>query len=693
MRIALLSMLLLVLAGCDRGDPAGPESPKPLYTPAEATIILPPEEESTVLGYDSGAGTLILDGNSAYSEDVEIGSILVGQDDDAAPNGLLCRVTSASSQRGTLVLDTEPALLTDAFEQMALSDSVQLRTSQILSSRLFNGTQVISGRDDETFSVDLDCILYDADGNVNTTGDQIRLAGTIGFSARLFAEIDIEGSTLERLEVGIVTDQEANLELSAGLEWEFTSEQSFELWQIGLGAIPLGGVVWVVPTLEAEVYIHGDLSVTIETGITYTQEMRNGFGYRQGANPEFNTISRSEKHFSYTPPQFSATLDFETGASLNAACLLYGVAGPYMAGKTGLHFESTISGGPDGQELTLDLEAILYAVVGLEMDTWVFDLDWNRSYVLYRHAIGTWSWSLGSGGGDYVLIPAGSFLMGAPDDELGTSNDERPQHTVTLTHDFNLQSTEVTNQQYIEMAQWAFNRGYATVASGKLRDALDGSNEVLVDLNNPWCEITLSDGVFLLRDVGHGINGDHPMKAIRWAGAAAYCDWLSLQAGLPRAYNHANWLCNGGNPYEALGYRLPTEAEWEYACRAGSTTAFASGQIAHTGCTPLDPVLNQIGWYCGNTSGWTHPVGHKSPNTWGLYDMHGNLWECCNDWYTYLYYTISPSTDPVGPPTGDYHVVRGGAWNYDAQVCRSAFRNAGFPPGGHLGFRPARSAN
>jgi formylglycine-generating enzyme required for sulfatase activity len=298
---------------------------------------------------------------------------------------------------------------------------------------------------------------------------------------------------------------------------------------------------------------------------------------------------------------------------------------------------------------------------------------------------------------DFVLISKGSYTRGAPVEEPGTYLDERPQHTVLLTHDFYIQTTEVTNQQYMEMLQWAADHDLVTATDTVVWDKMDFSDEALYYMNEPTSEIAYSGGTFSLRDAaGHGINPNHPVYHVTWFGAVAYCDWLTIRySGDPLAYDHDTWLCNDHDPCSAYGYRLPTEAEWEYACRAGASTALANGEITERFCE-LDPVLDEIGWYCGNDGGWSSAVAQKIPNAWGLYDMHGNLSEWCNDWYREdMYAGCGASvTDPAGPVTGyTRRIIRGGTWMYGASLCRSADRDCYHPVvyPRNVGFRPVKS--
>jgi formylglycine-generating enzyme required for sulfatase activity len=287
---------------------------------------------------------------------------------------------------------------------------------------------------------------------------------------------------------------------------------------------------------------------------------------------------------------------------------------------------------------------------------------------------------------DLVLIPAGTFMMGSPENEPLREINET-QHSVTLTRSFYMFATEVTNRQYADMAQYAYNRGYCTSTNTSLRDALDGLMQELLDLDDEHCEICFNETTFTV-DAG---KEEHPVKEVTWYGAAAYCDWLSLREGLPRAYNHSTWQCNGNDPYNAQGYRLPTEAEWEYACRAGTQTPFNTGN-----CLTAGTEANYLGYYpyTGCTSGlylrWTVPVKSYPVNGYGLYDMHGNLLEWCNDCYGEYSGDV---TDPVGPDAGNERLVRGGAWHAPAQYCRSAFRLIVGPTGSDVsvGFRLARS--
>ncbi len=157
-----------------------------------------------------------------------------------------------------------------------------------------------------------------------------------------------------------------------------------------------------------------------------------------------------------------------------------------------------------------------------------------------------------------------------------------------------------------------------------------------------------------------------PVERVRWRDAKEYCNERSLLEGLKPCYDEKtpDWECD----FTATGYRLPTEAEWEYACRAGSNGAYDFG--------PPDK-LRQYAWFEDNSDQKTHPVGQKKPNRWGLFDMYGNVSEWCEDVYSPTYYKESPSSDPHGPPSPGKdvkRVIRGGSWKSSAEMCRASFR-------------------
>ncbi|MHB9030242.1 MAG: formylglycine-generating enzyme family protein, partial [Candidatus Latescibacterota bacterium] len=169
-----------------------------------------------------------------------------------------------------------------------------------------------------------------------------------------------------------------------------------------------------------------------------------------------------------------------------------------------------------------------------------------------------------------------------------------------------------------------------------------------------------------------------PVERVSWWDAIKFCNGLSRSEGLLECYNESTGACD----FAKNGFRLPTDAEWEYACRAGSTTMYNLGNA--------ESDLARAGWYISNSEHRTHAVGGKAPNAWGLYDMHGNVTEWCNDWFQW--YTSVTETNPIGALTGSSRVWRGFCFLYPPDLVQSACRDCSFPVDKDfdVGFRVVR---
>jgi len=223
-------------------------------------------------------------------------------------------------------------------------------------------------------------------------------------------------------------------------------------------------------------------------------------------------------------------------------------------------------------------------------------------------------------GMSFTRIPAGNFLMGSPDDEESRTDDEGPRHRVTITKPFHLGIYPVTQAEF---------------------ERVTGGNPSAFGKKN-------------------GGGPSHPVEQISWNDAAEFCRRLSEMSKEVAA---------------GRVYRLPTEAEWEYACRAGTETAFSFGDRLSPAMAHFDGRRPYGGCRPGKTVEATFKVGQFPGNPWGLFDMHGNVWEWCADWYAETAYAGRAEDDPAGPARGEQNVLRGGSWNNSGHLCRSAKRN------------------
>ncbi len=316
------------------------------------------------------------------------------------------------------------------------------------------------------------------------------------------------------------------------------------------------------------------------------------------------------------------------------------------------------------------------------------DFDRNGRVELWDLSILAGQWMFGgySLPANMIPIPGGSFQVGNPFEE------EFPEfgpHPVTVDS-FAIGRYEITNGQFCAFLNSAYPSMVGMEGGYIISTNTTSERYYYLPLRSfsRFSQIDYVDGKFVVMTKNGRDMSNDPMMMVSWYGAVVYCNWRSGQAGREPCYDLTTWACD----FSRNGFRLPTEAEWEYAARGGvSGRRFGWGDtITHSQANynshpyyvfDISPTRGDHPIWNDGIFPFTSPVGTFLPNGFGLYDMAGNVTEWCNDWHRRDYYLFSPIVNPTGPATGDdgHRVIRGGSWGYQAHLCQAGARYKSHP--------------